>query len=103
MRRSLSVIVLAAVLVLAGGLPAHAQEPSSPTTLAEQELPGIIPKPNSGRKPEQPGDRGGALQTITFAVIMGGLAVIGVVIARSTARTTRARMAASGKPPRPPR
>lgn len=101
MRRSLSVLVLAAVLVLAGGLPAHAQEPSSPTTLAEQELPGIIPKPNSGRKPEQPGDRGGALQTITFAVIMGGLAVIGVVISRSTARTTRARMAASGEPPRP--
>ncbi len=101
MRRTLTLILLAAVLVLAGGLPALAQEPSSPTTLAEQEMPGIIPKPNTGRKPEQPGDRGGALQTVTFLVIMGGVAVVGVVIARSTARTTRARMAASGEPPRP--
>ena len=48
------------------------------------------PRPNCGRKPQQAGDRGGALQFATFAAMMGGLGVIGTVLVRNVVRRDRA-------------
>lgn len=51
---------------------------------------GFLPKPGCGKKPEQAGDRGGALQWVTFGVIIAGVAVIGTVLARNVIRRDRA-------------
>ena len=51
---------------------------------------GFLPKPGCGKKPEQAGDRGGALQWATFGVIIAGVAVIGTVLARNVIRRDRA-------------
>lgn len=48
------------------------------------------PRPNCGKKPVQAGDRGGALQYATFAVMMAGLGTIGTVLVRNTVRRDRA-------------
>ena len=50
---------------------------------------GFLPKPGCGKKPEQAGDRGGSLQYITFAVMLGGLGVIGTVIGRNIVKRDR--------------
>lgn len=55
------------------------------TTLGEQpEGGGIIPRPGSGVEPEDAGDRGGALQTVLFVVVVGGIVlIIGLVVRES--------------------
>lgn len=55
------------------------------TTLGEQpEGGGIIPRPDSGVEPEDAGDRGGALQTVLFVIVVGGvLAIVGLVVRES--------------------
>lgn len=94
--------VIATVIVLALGLtlgwaPALASEhpsagddvtPSSvPTTLGQDpEGGGMIPEPNSGRAPEDAGDRGGALQTALFFGILGGIGMIAFFIVRESRR-----------------
>jgi hypothetical protein len=50
----------------------------------------FLPRPNCGKKPEDAGDRGGALQYATFGVILAGIGVIGTVIARNVIRRDRA-------------
>jgi hypothetical protein len=68
------------VLVVVVGLPvaAVAQQPGASST-TEVEVPAgdIIPKPNAGVPPEEPGDRGGALQLGLLALVV--LAVAGAV------------------------
>ena len=54
---------------------------------------GIIPKPNSGVAPQQPGDRGGWMQTLLFGLVLAGMATVVGVIARGTAMRTRAMQA----------
>ncbi|WP_436792519.1 hypothetical protein [Actinospongicola halichondriae] len=57
------------------------------TTLGSQpEGGGIIPRPDSGVEPEDAGDRGGALQTVLFVVVLGGVAVIGGLVVRESRR-----------------
>ena len=55
------------------------------TTLGEQpEGGGIIPRPDSGVEPEDAGDRGGALQTLLFVIVVGGVVlIIGLVVRES--------------------
>ena len=47
---------------------------------------GLMPKPGCGTAPVDAGDRGGALQYATFAVILLGLAVILSVVFRNVLR-----------------
>ena len=41
-------------------------------------------RPNSGREPESPSDRGGWLQLTVLAVMVGGLVVIGSLVVRES-------------------
>ena len=67
---------------------------SDATTTVPEPAPGAfgaVPRPNSGTKPQASGDRGGSAQLALLGVITAGLAVIGIVIARSTKRHTQSR------------
>lgn len=80
---------VALLLSLAAPRPAGAQEPSSgttPTTLVEVPSQDIIPKPGEGVVPEEAGDRGGALQLAVLALVVGGIALVIVVIVRQSRR-----------------
>ena len=98
-RRALAAVALvSAVLVVALGVvaPAAAQTPEPPLTTgssvpdAGQGVPPIIPRPNSGEAPDDPGDRGGWQQLAVLGVVIGGLGLIGVLVVRD-ARRKRAR------------
>ena len=57
------------------------------TTLGEQpEGGGIIPRPDSGVAPEDAGDRGGALQTLLFVIVVGGVVLIAGLVVRESRR-----------------
>ncbi len=58
----------------------------------------IIPLPNTGVKPTDAGDRGGALQILVFVAIVGGVSTI-VALAVRDARRARRRAAAGGGQP----
>jgi hypothetical protein len=71
--------------------PAGAQ--NSPTTtivpIDDQEQPrspSIIPLPNSGSEPAESGDPGSAAQYGVLVITMGGLVVIGLLVARESRR-----------------
>lgn len=51
---------------------------------------GFLPKPGCGKKPEQAGDRGGALQYLVFGIMLSGLTVIGTVLVRNVIKRDRA-------------
>jgi hypothetical protein len=44
---------------------------------------GLYQKPGCGTKPILSGDRGGAMQLVVFGILIAGMAVIGIRIARS--------------------
>ncbi len=48
------------------------------------------PRPNCGKAPEQPGDRGGWLQYTVFGIMIAGLSFIGFKMFRGVARRDRA-------------
>lgn len=75
---ALAVLTAATVGGLAPG--AAAQEPTPTTEQVEPEVPTgeIIPRPNSGTPPEEPGDRGGALQIGILLLVL--LAIAGAVL-----------------------
>lgn len=50
---------------------------------------GFLPKPGCGKKPEQAGDRGGALQYLTFGIMILGVATVGAVLVRNVIRRDR--------------
>jgi hypothetical protein len=50
---------------------------------------GLLPKPNCGKKPEQAGDRGGALQWLVFAILLAAVATIATVVVRNVIRRDR--------------
>jgi hypothetical protein len=60
----------------------------------------IIPEPNSGREPEEAGDRGGALQVLVFVLIVGGVGGIAALVVRD-ARRSRAKLQADPGPSAP--
>jgi len=43
---------------------------------------GFLPKPGCGKEPEDAGERGGALQYLVFSIMIVGLVVVGMGIAR---------------------
>ena len=63
--------------------------PAPGTVNTASERPSALPRPNSGQKPTQAGDRGGALQYATFALMLAGLAFIGFRIVASSRRARR--------------
>lgn len=84
MRNRTLVRVIAAVLlvalVLSIGVAAMAQEPG------DSPVGEIIPAPDSGEEPEEPGDRGGSLQVALLGLI--AVAVAGMVVHVSRQSTT---------------
>jgi hypothetical protein len=50
---------------------------------------GLLPKPNCGKKPQQAGDRGGALQWLVFAILLAAVATIATVVVRNVIRRDR--------------
>jgi hypothetical protein len=92
MVRSLLLVVVALTLLVAA--PATAQEPpptAPATTLVEGDLPGVIPRPNQGREPQQPGDPGGWLQLTLAGIVVLAVGLVFTIVVRSAARTTRAK------------
>lgn len=95
-------LVLVAVLVPAAaatagpaGAPSSAddivgmpmQEPPPDVTQAPAPGgPAIIPAPNSGTAPTDAGDRGGALQTVLFVLVLAGTGGIGLWLVRTSRR-----------------
>ena len=75
-------VILLVALMLSMGVAALAQEGESP--VGE-----IIPKPDSGAEPEEPGDRGGSLQVILLGLIGVAITGMAVYIARQS-RSARA-------------
>lgn len=102
-------VVLATGIVTIASQPAAAQEqPDPPTTSTAPEttstlptggeLGHIVPKPNSGREPETPGDPGGSEQVGLFFVLCFVIAaMVGFMWWRS--RVARTRRAAAGRDP----
>jgi hypothetical protein len=78
-------------------------QPPAPTSTAPSDgspapIPRIIPLPNSGEAPQDPGDRGGWLQISLFWFVLGALGIVGLLIyreGRSNKRKAAARAAAS--------
>lgn len=96
--------VVAALAVLVAMIAASAvvaaliddDKPSTaPATTGTEEMasPAIIPKPDSGKAPEDPGDRGGWAQLAILGVIVATLGGMGFALARGT-RRSRANRAA---------
>lgn len=73
MRRLLAGLLVALVLgaLAAPAGAAVAQDETDPTN--EVPTQDIVPKPNSGRPPEDAGDRGGALQLLVLGLIVGAV------------------------------
>jgi hypothetical protein len=111
MRRALAILTLALVTMVAGptlsaaaqplaGSIAQSAMPANPTpvptaaTLPAGCIGNSIQGPNCGVKPQASGDRGGAAQTALFFLVLAAMALIFVVIIRST----RARGRALSKP-----
>lgn len=82
------VLVLVVLLTLLSAGPATAQDEGDgpATTIGAEESPGIIPEPNQGAEPQDAGDRGGALQTLLFVLIVGSTLGIGAVVVRQSRR-----------------
>jgi hypothetical protein len=57
-------------------------------------IPRIIPLPNSGQAPQDPGDRGGWLQVSLFWFVLGALGVLALLIYRDGHRKKRKAAAA---------
>ena len=89
MRRFLATLALATVVAvgsLAGSPAAVAQSDEPVSTTAPEPGGDIIPKPNSGAEPDDAGDRGGALQTVLFIGIVGGIVAMGFLVVRQSRR-----------------
>jgi len=104
---------VALVIALSVGLPASAafaeDAPTEPTAVVSADTepvpttafdwscskPAVV-KPNCGVKPEQAGDRGGALQYTVWGLLVAGLAVVFTVVFRSARRTNRRKVTEVG-------
>jgi hypothetical protein len=91
----------AAGVRVAAGAAAPGQEPDAPAddgtggsggSAEDEPAPGghIIPEPNSGRAPEDAGDRGGGLQVLVFVLLVAGVGSIAALGVRD-ARRSRSR------------
>lgn len=87
-------LVLGSLVVLAPTAAAQEND-EGPVVVTEADQPagGIIIQPNSGVAPDDPGDRGGALQLTLLALIVGFVGVAFFSIRRSS----RKALAAQGR------
>jgi hypothetical protein len=97
---SLSVVLPAtAAFAQTDTAPPAAEQTATTDTAGESDLscskPGVV-RPNCGTKPQQAGDRGGALQYTVWGVLIAGLAVVFTVIFRSAAKTNRRKTTEAG-------
>ena len=105
-RRTLVLSALALGLVLVLGVaivalttdPGPRQDTQGQLREAGGSKPHIIPRPGEGHAPKNPGDPGGWEQLTLFAVMLGGMVGIGVVIfwGGRKARANRAQWIAAG-------
>lgn len=74
------------------GTGGSADDEGTDDTLDDDPIPGegIIPQPNSGREPEEAGDRGGALQVLVLVAIVAGVGGIATMIVRESRRSRAA-------------
>jgi len=97
-----ALVVCLGVAALDVAVPATAgAQPSETTTtqpVDDQDFGEIIPRPNSGRPPEHPGDRGGWQQLALFFVILAAIAAIAVAVWWSSRRARRRREAEGTDP-----
>ena len=78
-------VALAALALTA--TPAVAQEPGATTTsLAPVPAQDIVPQPNTGTAPEEPGDRGGTLQLAVLSLVVVAIGAGVVVVIRQAQR-----------------
>lgn len=101
--RPRTTVSLLVVLLLLGALvfpstvraapSAEGQTDVTEATTSTTELPPaeMIPRPNSGVAPADAGDRGGGLQTLVFALVMGGTGLIGFLVWRESKKARAAR------------
>lgn len=101
-------VVVTGVIAIGSQSAVAQEQPDSPTTSVVPEttstlptggeLGNIVPKPNSGREPETPGDPGGSQQVALFFVLCFVIAaMVGFMWWRS--RVARDRRAAEGRDP----
>jgi hypothetical protein len=92
-RRFVTALAIALALIGAGTNLATATTvttaPSTTQAIAVGNPPSVIPLPNSGQEPKASGDRGGWAQLTLFAVMVGGLCLIGGRITWSARRARR--------------
>jgi hypothetical protein len=98
-------VTLAIVSPVRGGGPNYGSatqsatdQQTTPTVPVDDDAVGVVPKPNSGRAPEDAGDRGGSLQSLTFFLMCGAILTIGGLAWRE-GRRKRARLAARAAAP----
>lgn len=89
MRRLLASLLLALTVIVAAPAPISVAQDDTTTTIPESQH--IIPEPNSGVAPTEAGDRGGALQTVVFVIMLVGVGVIGVLVVRESRKARAAR------------
>jgi hypothetical protein len=87
--RGFAAALIAAALVLGGAGVATAGDATT-TTVAQSPVPHMIPRPNSGVKPQDVGDRGGAAQIGILVAIVGGLALIAFLVIRESRKARAA-------------
>lgn len=92
-RLLLLALTLAAAVLVGAPPPVAAQEPATSTTEVQVPTNDIIPGPNSGQAPDDPGDRGGVLQVGLLLLVL--LAIAGVVLAL-VRQSRRARSTGAG-------
>jgi uncharacterized protein HemX len=94
MRRSAAIVlsgVLLALAVTIGGSAAVLAQEQPATTTTPPANPGIVIKPNTGSAPTDAGDRGGALQSALFVIVVAGIGVIGYLIVRESRKARASR------------
>lgn len=102
-RRRLGPVVLALLLVATA--PQVAVGPAGAVPVQDGEAPSqdIIPEPNSGREPEEAGDRGGALQLailgLVVAAILGGGTYVALQARRARYSASSERIASQADTP----
>lgn len=95
-----SLAAVAATVPAASPAAAQADPDPTPTVTVQGDAPvgDIIPRPNSGRAPENPGDRGGFLQVGLLFFIIGVILAGAAYLWWQSRRLRRARGDQVGRP-----
>jgi hypothetical protein len=88
-RIALLAVAVATLTILQPPLASNATSPDTSTPAVydlenePSECIGFLPKPGCGKEPEDAGERGGSLQYLVFAIMISGLAIVGISMTRS--------------------